>query len=150
MNNLKRFASKTTGVIHLKDGHDELMYALGSDGEPDKSRPIKAHVYGPGSKQYARAKAAQQNRMIQRMNRKGSKMDQSAEQQAEESATFLTEITFQVDNLVDVDPEFSNSNEASGETVTTDRETIFEMYMDREIGFVVDQVAQYAGDWANF
>ena len=52
MSTLKQFEMQEVGILHLRDAEDALMYAAGPDGEPDPAKPIRAHVYGPGSKDY--------------------------------------------------------------------------------------------------
>ncbi|MCR4297508.1 MAG: hypothetical protein NUV75_01960 [Gallionella sp.] len=135
MNNLKKYAVAPTSRLPLRNANDELMYADGSDGKPDESKPMAVNVYGPGSKQYAKAQAAQQNRMIDKLKRKG-KTDQSAEEKAREQAEFLAACTESFENITD--------DELTGEALFKS------VYTDIEVGFIAEQVGKHIGDWANF
>lgn len=127
---IRKFAVEPTTRLHLRDAADELMYADG-----DQARPITVQLYGPGSKQYAKAQAAQHNRMVDKLKRKG-KTDQSAEQIAVEKAEFLADCTAGFENL-----EY--------DTLTGDA-LAKAVYADTSIGFIADQVGKHLGDWANF
>lgn len=135
MSNLKKFALVPTAVHHLRDGNDELMYADGPDGKPDLMRPMLAHMYGPGTKVYAKARAAQSNRNMDRFKKKG-KSDMSAEEQTKDTATFLTACTERLEN-VEVD-------QLAGEALC------MEVYSDLEICFISAQLDKMLGDTANF
>lgn len=128
MADIRKFAVEQTGRLHLRDASEELMYT------PD-GLPMAVNVYGPGSKQYARAQAAQSNRMIDKMKRKG-KMDQTAEEKAREAADFLADCTASFENV-----------EYDG---LTGRDLFVAVYSDTTIGFIADQVAKHIGDWGNF
>lgn len=112
-----------TGRIELRDANDELMEG------------VAVTVYGPGSKQYAKAQAAQQNRMIDKMKRKGV-TTQTAEQKAAENAEFLSEVTVGFEGL-----EYDGLD---GHALA------MAVYSDVTIGFIADQVAKFVGDWSNF
>ena len=127
---IKKYAVTPTSKLHLRDANDELMYA-----DDDKTLPICVNLYGPGSKQYARAQAAQNNRMLDKLKRKG-KSDQTAEQRAAESAEFLSDCTESFENM-----EYD---------ALTDRALCMAVYADVSIGFIADQVAKHINDWANF
>lgn len=127
---IKKFAVEPTARLHLRDAADELMYADG-----DQAKPIAVNLYGPGSKQYARAQAAQQNRMIDKLKRKG-KTEQTAEQIAQEKAEFLADCTHSFEHL-----EYDQ---------LTGRALAVAVYADTAIGFIADQAAKHIGDWANF
>jgi hypothetical protein len=120
-------AVQPTHTLHLRDASDELMY--------DDGKPVTVTVYGPGSKQFAKAQASQQNRMLDSLKRKG-KTDQTAEQKRAEQAEFLTECTSEFGNLTYGDLTGTAMAKA--------------VYSDIEIGFIADQVAKDIGDWANF
>jgi hypothetical protein len=137
MSNLRKFAVSQTTRLHLRDASENLMYADGQDGKPDHSKPIAANLYGPASKEYAKAQSAQNNRLMNRLKQKG-KVEQTAEQKSQEDADFLADITISFENL---EPE---------KATTTDRAMIIAQYLDAEIGFVRDQVAKHVNDWSNF
>ncbi|MXS81578.1 hypothetical protein [Nitrosomonas oligotropha] len=127
---IRKFAVSPTSELHLRDANDELMYA-----DEEKTKPITVNLYGPGSKEYARAQAAQSNRMVDKLKRKG-KTEQSAEQRAAESAQFLSDCTESWDNL-----EYGE---------LTGRELSIAVYSDITIGFIADQVVKHISDWVNF
>lgn len=126
---IKKFAVTPTSKLHLRDANDELMYS------EDTKLPMCVNLYGPGSKQYARAQAAQNNRLLDKLKRKG-KSDQTAEQRASESAEFLSDCTESFENL-----EYDT---------LTGRALWIAIYADVSIGFIADQVAKHINDWANF
>ena len=129
MSDIKRFSVAPTGRLHLRDAADELMYT-------DDGKEIAVNAYGPGSKQYARAQAAQQNRMIDKLKRKG-KADQSAEDKAREQAEFLAACT----------KEFSTNIEYDGLA----GEALFKaVYSDSAIGFLAEQAGKHMAEWGNF
>jgi hypothetical protein len=117
-----------TGRLHLRDASEELMYT--EDG-----KEVAANLFGPGSKQYAKAQAQQQNRMMDMLKRRG-KTEQTAEQKREENARFLADCTESFENL--------SYGELTGD------ELKIAVYSDQSIGFIADQVAKFIGDWANF
>ncbi len=127
---IRKFAVEPTTRLHLRDASDELMYA-----DDAKEMPIAVNLYGPGSKQYARAQSDQNNRMIDKLKRKG-KSEQTAEQKSAETAEFLTACTASWENL-----EYDKLKDAALSNA---------VYSDMSIGFIADQVAKTLGDWSNF
>jgi hypothetical protein len=125
---IRKYAVEPTSKLHLRDANDELMYT-------EEGKSVTVNLYGPGSKQYARAQAAQNNRLLDKLKRKG-KSDQTAEQRAAESSEFLADCTESFENL-----DYDN---------LTGRELFMAVYADVSIGFVADQVAKYISDWSNF
>jgi len=126
---IRQFAVEETGALELVSASDVPL--IGDDGQP-----MVIVLYGPGSKQYAKAQAAQQNRMIDKLKRKG-KSDQSAEEKAREQADFLAACT----------QDFSANityEDLKGEALYK------AVYADTSIGFIAEQVGKYIGDWANF
>ena len=121
-------AVSLTGKLHLHDAAEELMYA-------ENGQPVCVNLYGPGSKQYAKAVARQQNRMMDLLKRKG-KADQTAEQKRAENAQFLADCTESFENLT--------YDDLTGDALKQ------AVYADQTIGFIADQVAKYIGDWSNF
>jgi hypothetical protein len=127
---IRKLAVSPTAALHLRDAAGQLIYADG-----DAAKPVIAHLYGPGSKQYAQAQAEQNNRMMERMRAKG-KVTITAEQKTQETAEMLAACTASVDNL--------QYGELAGAAA------VQAMYADISIGFIADQVAKYIGDWENF
>jgi hypothetical protein len=133
--NLKKFALVSTIIHHLLDGDENPMYADGADNQPDLSRPMRAHMFGPGTKQYAKAQAAQSNRSMDRFKKKG-KANMTAEEQSVERATFLAACTAQLENI-EVD-------ELAGDALA------MAVYTDLELCFIPMQLDKLIGDTANF
>ena len=131
---IKKFAVEETSVLELLDANDAPM--LGED-----QKPMTITLYGPGSKQYARAQAAQSNRMIDKLKRKG-KSDQSADDKAREQAEFLAGCTKEFSSNI----EYPNGSGASlaGEALHK------AVYSDTSIGFIAEQVGKHLGEWGNF
>lgn len=126
--NLKTLAASETGVLELRSGDDTPLLQ-------DNGLPCTVTVYGPGSKAFAAAKAAQQNRLIAKLQRRGG-AEESPEAKAKNDADFLASITVAMDG-VDYDG-------------LTGRELFHAVYSDPSIGFIAEQVAKFSGDWANF
>ena len=130
---IKKLAVEETSFLHLRDADDELLYESKPDGTPDE--PIGITLYGPGTKTYAKASAAKNNRLMDRLKKKG-KSDMSAEETATENAAFLAACTksfhhIELDGLKD--------------------EALFKsVYADQSIGFIAEQSAKHLGEWGNF
>lgn len=146
---IRKKAVEPRATLHLKDSADELMYdakldaagnpVLDADNNevPDLDKPVRVHIFSPGSKQYARANAAKQNRMMEKLRKKG-KINETAQQQAEEQAEFLSAVTEGWDNMT-----FGDST-LTGEALSK------AIYSEPSIGFIAEQVGKYLGDWGNF
>lgn len=122
---IKKFAVQDASVLVFK----------GPEGKPligDDGKPMTAMLYGPGSKQYAKAQFANTNRVLEQM--KGGGLQS---QSVEDKARFLADIT----------KEFSQNIEYDG---LQDGELFRAVYADLSIGFIAEQAAKHATDWANF
>src|SRR4030067_3374363 len=129
MSDIRKFAVEETAVLHLRGPDDEPL--VGDDG-----KPMTITGYSPGSNEYARAQAANQNRMIDKLKRKG-KTDQSAEEKAREQAEFFAGCT----------KEFSDNIEYDGLT----GDVLFKaVYADNSIGFIAEQFGKWLGDLNSF
>jgi hypothetical protein len=104
----------------------------------EDQKPMTITLYGPGSKQYNRAQAANQNRMIDKLKRKG-KSEQSAEEKAREQADFLAGCT----------KEFS-TNIQYGDSGLVGEALHKAVYSDSTIGFIAEQVGKHLSEWSNF
>lgn len=133
--NLKKFEMEETGVLHLRDAGDQLMYAE-TDGQPDESKPIRVHVYGPGSKQYAKAFNENANRQVDLMKAKG-KTKETVEEATAANARFLTGCTKGWENV-------------EGESGATGDELSMEIYTNVRLRFIRDQVAAFVAETGNF
>ena len=130
MADIRKFSVSPTARLHLRDASDDLMYA-----DDAKTIAIAVNLYGPGSKPYAKAQSAQQNRMIDKLKRKG-KTDQTAEQRAAEASEFLADCTHSFENL--------DYDDLQGIALFK------AVYADISIGFIPDQITKFMGDWSNF
>ncbi len=125
---IRQFAVEETSVLALTGPDDQPLLMDGT--------PATVTLYGPGSKVFARAQAAQQNRLMDKLKRKGKSSD-SAEDKARETAEFLAECT----------KEFS-PNVQYGEVKKDSM--AYAIYAEASIGFIAEQVGKHLGDWANF
>lgn len=99
-------------------------------------KPCSITVYGPASKQFKAAQAVANAKMVKRIRSKG-KVEETPEEAAASTASFLASITLKLNNFV-----FNGQAEGV--------ETFRSMYADPNMGFVTEQVNREAGDWANF
>lgn len=126
-------AVSQTGNLHLRDADDELLYTDADN--PQDRLPCTVTLYGPGSKEYQKAQAKRQNRMVDRLKKRG-KSDLTAEEQAKEQAEFLADCTADFKNF--------------GYKGLTGREMAIALYSDPEMGFIPEQIGKHIGDWGNF
>lgn len=97
-------------------------------------------VFGPGSAEYAKAEAKKNNKVMDRLKRKG-KADATPEEQRAQQADFLADIT----------ASFNGFTYTSPDGATLEGRSLYRAaYMDRGIGFIADQVQAFVGDWGNF
>lgn len=104
----------------------------------DDGKPMIITVYGPASKQYAAAQSKRSNRMVDTLKHRG-KTKETPEEKAEEQAQFLADCT----------KEFSE-NIAVEYPGLAERDMYLALYRNRKLGFVVEQVGAFAGEWGNF
>ncbi|OFA05191.1 hypothetical protein [Duganella phyllosphaerae] len=135
MTDIRKHAVEPTSILHLRNSADELLYADDAEGNPDKTRPMEAEIYGPGSKQFKKAQAASSNRMVERLKKKG-KDTQSAEEKALADAEFLAACTKSLRNV--------SFDQLVGEAL------FMAVYTTPEIGFIPEQINKHIGDWSNF
>ena len=126
---IRKFAVDETSTLTLRTAEGEPM--LAEDGQP-----MTVTVFSPGSKAFAKAQAAQNNRLLDKLKRKG-KTEQSAAERAAESAEFLANCTKQFSANIQYD-------DLTGEALHK------AVYADTSIGFIAEQVGKHLGDWANF
>lgn len=117
-----------TTDVHLRGPDDELLYT-------PEGKPVSITIYGVGSKPFAKAQSQASNRALDRFKRKG-KTDLSAEDKAEERASFLASCTVSLNNF-----DYKGA---------TDAAAVKAMYADVKLGFIADQVDKAMGDWSVF
>jgi len=135
MTDIRKHAVEPTSILHLRNAADELLYADDAEGNPDKTRPMEAEIYGPGSKQFKKAQAASSNRLVERLKKKG-KENQSAEEKTLADAEFLKACTKALHNV--------SFDSLTGEAL------YMAVYTTPEIGFIPEQINKHISDWSNF
>ena len=125
---IKKYAVSPTARLVLVDARGDAMVN-------EAGQEAVVNLFGPGSKEFAKARAAQNSRMIEKLKAKG-KTEQTAEQTAKETAQFLSECTESFEN-VDYDG-------------LTGPALVQAVYTDNSIGFIAENVNKFLGDWANF
>lgn len=130
---ITKTAVADTAAIHLKDAKGEFLFDADSN-------PVRIHVYGPGSKQFAAIEAKQSARALKRMQDNDGKFSAPApEVRAKEAAEDLAAITASFENFT--------YPAAAGKTGAE----LFEaLYLDRSLGFITRQVTRFLDDWGNF
>lgn len=123
-------------VLHLRDAEDEPMYDVKEDGTPDRDKPMTVTLYSPGSKQFAKAQAWQNNKWVERLKRKGKNAEQSADEKIKEEAEFYAMCTKEMSGV--------EYGDLAGEDLFK------AVYADTSVGFIITQVKNHLGDWANF
>jgi hypothetical protein len=136
VSSLKNQELVDVSILHLRDAEDELMYATGSDGEQDLTKPQRIHVYGPGTKQYAQAQAERNNRLVERLQRKG-RAKMTANETIQERADFVAKCTKLFENI-------DSDNGSTGEDL------YMETYLNPKLGHIAEQVELHARNTANF
>lgn len=119
------------GTLQLTDANEAPL--LGENNEQ-----LSITMFGPGSKEFERAAAKRQNRLVDRLKRKG-KSDMSPEEQRAEQAEFLASVTVSFNGF-----GYPPAGDATG------RELFRALYMDPKLGFITDQANRFVGDWGNF
>jgi hypothetical protein len=131
MFDITSIAAADTSDIHLRGPDDELLF-------DENKKPITITVYGPGSRAYQQAQTLSQNRIMDRLKKKG-RTDRSADDKLEEQANFLAACTVSFNGFA-----YPPAGKATGV------ELFRQAYADPTIGFIADQVNSHMGDWANF
>jgi hypothetical protein len=131
MFDITKTAVEETAVLELNDANDAPLIG-------DKNKPLSITLFGPGSEPFAKAEAKRQNRLLERLKRKG-KAEMSPEEQRAEQAEFLSSITVSFDNF-----DYPPAGGATG------KDLFKALYSDRKVGFITDQVQRFVGDWGNF
>lgn len=132
MLNIKTRAVRPTMTFQLVDEADAPLFN-------EDNSPCMAVVHGPGSKRYQQATTRRQNRLMSKAQR-GQAASETAEERLRNQAEFLADITD------DLGIEYPGED---GQPLQG-RAKLLAIYGDIEIGYIADQVAKKAGDWANF
>jgi hypothetical protein len=125
-------AISTAAPLHLKDASGNLMF---HDGQP-----VRIHLYGPASPQYARIEELQTQRALKRaQDNEGKPSAMSADQRRETTAEDYAAVTVQFENFT-----YPPAGDATGADLY--RAT----YADPALGFIVNQITRFLADWGNF
>lgn len=127
-------------LLELEVEETSTLALLSTTDQPligDDGKPITVTVYGPGSKQYQRAKTNQSNRYLRRMGRKGSNADATSEERITDDANLLTACTV----------SFSDNFKYGGEPAS---DHIADIFKNTKLGFIGEQVAKHIAEWGNF
>jgi hypothetical protein len=125
-------AVQDTAAIHLKGADGEHLYADG--------KPVRIHIYGPGSKQFAAIEARQTSRAVKRMQDNDGKVSvASPDQRAAEQAEDLAELTVSLENFT-----YPPAGDAQG------KDLFKALYADTKLGFIPQQITKAVKDWGNF
>lgn len=127
MLNIRNRAVAQTLEFQLTDSADDPLF--NEDGTP-----CMALIHGPGSRIYLQAQSKNQAKLMAKVQ-KGKDPSFSADERLRNQAEFLASITDRLDVAYD---------ELEG------RDKLLAIYGDPELGFIAEQVAKKAGDWANF
>lgn len=125
---IRKFAVTSTARLVLNDAKGDPI--LNDDG-----KEVAVNVFGPASKQFAKARQDQNNRMMEKLKTKG-KVEQTPEQTAKETASFLADCTESFEHL--------ERDDLTGDALAK------AVYADTSIGFIAENVNKFIGDWANF
>lgn len=131
MFDITKTAVEETAVCELNNADDAPLIG-------DDKAQCTIVLYGPGSEPYAKAEAKRQNRLLERLRKKG-KTEMSPEEQRGEQAEFLASITVSFNHF-----SYPPAGDATG------KDLFRALYMDRSVGFITDQVQKFVGDWGNF
>lgn len=127
MSSLTKYELQETAVLHFKDGAGNLLYADGADGKPDLTKPMRVHLYGSGSKQYA----------IALRKKLEGKAKESIDETIGTNAEFLADCTVSLDN---VDSDHGNTGKALA----------IEIYRNQRLSFLREQIIVFLNETANF
>lgn len=127
-------AAAETATIPLLRGDGVPLY----NGDGADKEQLSITVYGPGSRPYVDAMSKRENRLIDRVRRKG-RAELSADDKIAEEAKFLASITVTFNGF-----NYPPKPDATG------YDLFVAVYSDPKLGFIKDQVAAAAGDWERF
>lgn len=128
MVDLSQKMASETAEMEVTELNGEVM-------RDEAGKPVTITFYGPGSREYARANNKRQNKVLQRVKKKGH-TDLSVDEQNAEQAEFLASITASFNGL--------EYNGKSG------LELFKAVYSEPRLHYIRDQGGAFVGDWENF
>ena len=123
---IRKLALTPTAVLHLRDANDDLIYT-----DTKQEKPVRIHMYGPGTKQFAAAEARNSRLIMESLARRGKKIDQ-----ADLRVDFLVSITERFENI--------EYDKLEGEALHR------AVYGDTTLRFIADQVYAFVHEAGNF
>lgn len=140
---LKAKKLNPTSFLHFKDAEGQLMYADLPDGTPDTARPIGVNLYGPGSREYIKAREEFDSDTFMRMQAGTLKSNQPEHAQ---KVKFLSACTH---SWVNVDVPDESEGAAPGAMLSGDALTAA-IWPDPGFVYLVDQAELYIVKNRNF
>lgn len=126
-----KYAVEETKVIIINDANSVPM--IGDDGNN-----VVIEIYGPGSKEYAKAQS-KKNARLMNLARQQAKIQGNPELEAVEDANFYADIVKTAPN--NINDDFPG---------LTGKQLLIALFTTRSLGYVCDQINKEIGSWANF
>lgn len=121
-----------TAAIHIKGADGEYLY--------DNGKPVRIHIFGPGTEQASMVEARQSARAVKRLADNDGKISlPPPEERAAEEAEDLADITASFENLT-----YPPAGDAQGKPLFR------ALYADKKLGFIARQISRAHADWGKF
>lgn len=121
-----------TAALHVKDASGTPLFHEG--------KPVRIHLYGPASPEYARIEDRATQRALKRaQDNDGKPAAASTEDRRAQVAEDYASITAGFENFT-----YPPAGDAAG------AELYRACYLDPKLGFIVNQIAKFLADWGNF
>lgn len=133
MFDIAKIAVASTAALHLKDASGNLLYTV-------DNKPVRIILYGPASPEYARIEDRATQRALKRAtDNDGKPAPASTDERREQIAEDYASITVAFENF-----NYSPAGDVSG------AEAFRAVYAEPKLGFIVNQITKFLGDWGNF
>ncbi len=133
MYDITKQAVAMSAPLHLKDASGNLMFA--QDG-----KPLLVHLHGPASPEYARIEERQTQRALKRaQDNDGKPTAPSSDDRRAQIAEDYAAVTIAFENF-----NYPPAGDVQG------TEAFRATYADPTLGFIVNQITKFLGDWGNF
>lgn len=121
-----------TAPLHVKDASGNPLFHEG--------KPMRIHLYGPASPEYARIEERQTQRALKRaQDNDGKPTAASTDDRREQIAEDYAAVTAGFENFT-----YSPAGAVQG------AELYRAAYADPKLGFIVNQITRFLADWGNF
>lgn len=131
--------------LHFKDAESAPMFADAADGTPDATRPMGVNLYGPGSKEYIRAKEEFDAETFSALQKGTLKSNQPS---FEQKVKFVSACTHSWVN-VDV-PDDAVLKDEKGMTLSPDEALTATIWPDPAFIFLLEQAEVFVVKSRNF